>query len=156
MAGRNQWSDLRAEAAPETRERAARRTAEMLDELPLHELRQARRYSQETLAQALGTNQAGVSKMERRTDMYLSTLRRYIEAMGGDLEITARFPEGSVRIRQFEDLTDARLSPADLPATYARAAGGASLVHERRPPLEPDAGAAPADAPPPDGDSPRE
>ena len=104
MSGRNRWSDLRAEAQPETRERAARKTEEMLREMPLHELRQARQLSQETLAQVLGTNQAGVSKMERRTDMYVSTLRRYLRAMGGDLEITARFPDGSVRINQFEDL----------------------------------------------------
>lgn len=104
MSGRNRWSDLRGEARPETRERAARKTEELLREMPLHELRQARQLSQETLAQVLGTNQAGVSKMERRTDMYVSTLRRYLRAMGGDLEITARFPEGSVRINQFEDL----------------------------------------------------
>ncbi|HEX8831571.1 MAG TPA: XRE family transcriptional regulator [Longimicrobium sp.] len=106
MSGRNRWSDLRDEAQPETRERATRKTAEMMREMPLHELRQARRLSQETLAQVLGTNQAGVSKMERRTDMYVSTLRRYLRAMGGDLEITARFPDGSVRINQFEDLAD--------------------------------------------------
>lgn len=104
MSGRKRWSDLRGEAQPETRERAARKTEEMLREMPLHELRQARQLSQETLAQVLGTNQAGVSKMERRTDMYVSTLRRYLRAMGGDLEITARFPDGSVRINQFEDL----------------------------------------------------
>lgn len=104
MSGRNRWSDLRGEAQPGTRERAARKTEEMLRDMPLHELRQARQLSQETLAQVLGTNQAGVSKMERRTDMYVSTLRRYLRAMGGDLEITARFPDGSVRINQFEDL----------------------------------------------------
>lgn len=107
MVGRNRWSGLRGEA----RERAARKTEEMLGEMPLHELRQARRLSQETLAQVLGTNQAGVSKMERRADMYVSTLRRYLRAMGGDLEITARFPEGSVRINQFEELG---LDSADL------------------------------------------
>jgi DNA-binding transcriptional regulator YiaG len=104
MARRKKWSDIRAGADPETLEQAARKTAEMLREMPLHELRQARRLSQEALAQVLGTNQAGVSKMERRADMYVSTLRRYLRAMGGDLEITARFPEGSVRINQFEDL----------------------------------------------------
>ncbi|HEX8454725.1 MAG TPA: XRE family transcriptional regulator [Longimicrobium sp.] len=102
--GRKKWSEIRAGADSETLEQAARKTADMLREMPLHELRQARRLSQEALAQVLGTNQAGVSKMERRTDMYVSSLRRYLRAMGGDLEITARFPEGSVRINQFEDL----------------------------------------------------
>lgn len=60
--------------------------------------------SQEELARILGVNQASVSKLERRTDMYIRTLRRFVEAMGGELEITARFPEGCVRIRQFEEL----------------------------------------------------
>jgi DNA-binding transcriptional regulator YiaG len=105
MAGRKKWSDIRAGTDPERLEAAALKTAEMLREMPLHELRQARRLSQEALAQVLGTNQAGVSKMERRADMYVSTLRRYLRAMGGDLEITARFPEGSVRINQFEELS---------------------------------------------------
>jgi hypothetical protein len=49
----------------------------------------------------LGINQAAVSKMERRTDMYISTLRQFVIAMGGELEITARFPDGAIRIQQF-------------------------------------------------------
>lgn len=105
MTGRKKWSEIRAGTDAETLEHAARKTAEMIAEMPLHELRQARRLSQEALAQVLGTNQAGVSKMERRADMYVSTLRRYLQAMGGDLEITARFPDGSVRINQFEELS---------------------------------------------------
>jgi Helix-turn-helix domain len=56
------------------------------------------------VAKKLHINQAGVSKLERRTDMYLSTLRNYIEAMGGKLEITARFPNHAVRIMNFETL----------------------------------------------------
>jgi len=59
------------------------------------------------LAVSLHVKQASVSKLERRTDMYISTLRGYIKAMGGDLEIIARFPDGSVRINQFEELADA-------------------------------------------------
>jgi len=50
------------------------------------------------------SKQAAVSKLERRTDMYLRTLRSYIEAMGGQLEIIARFPGQAVRIMQFETL----------------------------------------------------
>lgn len=76
----------------------------MLAEMPLHELRQARRLSQETLAEALHIGQASVSKMERRTDMYVSTLRGIIRAMGGELEIIARFPDGVYRIGQFGGL----------------------------------------------------
>lgn len=58
---------------------------------------------QASLAKSLGINQAAVSKMERRTDMYISTLREFVVAMGDELEITARFPDGVIRIQQFED-----------------------------------------------------
>lgn len=93
------------ESMPSARkQRIRRKTAELLAELPLQELRRARQLSQDELAQALGVNQATISKMERRADMYISTLRRFVEAMGGELEIMARFREGSVRIGQFEDL----------------------------------------------------
>jgi len=53
------------------------------------------------LAETLNVNQAAVSKIERRTDMYISTLRAYIRAMGGDLEIVAKFPDGEVKIVNF-------------------------------------------------------
>jgi transcriptional regulator with XRE-family HTH domain len=101
----NKFRDL-VEAMPSARkQRIRRKTAELLAELPLRELRRARQLSQDELGQALGVNQATISKMERRADMYISTLRRFVEAMGGELEIMARFREGSVRIGQlFEDL----------------------------------------------------
>ena len=70
----------------------------------LKRLREIRRVSQQTLASSLKVTQATVSKMERRSDMYISTLRRTIAALGGELEIRARFPEGVVKISQFEDL----------------------------------------------------
>jgi DNA-binding XRE family transcriptional regulator len=76
----------------------------MLAELPLAELREALKMTQATLAEALDVEQGSVSKMERRTDMYLSTLRRYIEAMGGTLEIVAHFPDGNVRIKNLGEL----------------------------------------------------
>jgi hypothetical protein len=52
----------------------------------------------------LGINQAAVSKMERRADMYISTLQSMIRAMGGQLKIEAVFPEGKVEINQFRKL----------------------------------------------------
>ena len=76
----------------------------MLEEMPLQELRQARALSQEQLARTLGIKQASVSKLERRTDMYIQTLRNYIEAMGGQLEVIASFPGGKVKINQFEEV----------------------------------------------------
>lgn len=93
------------EAMPASRQRRIRqRTEELLADLPLQELRRARELTQEEMAEALEVNQATISKLERRADMYVSTLRRFVEAMGGELEITARFREGSVRITQFEDI----------------------------------------------------
>ena len=76
----------------------------MLAEMPLQDLRKARSLSQEQLAKLLKIKQASVSKLERRTDMYISTLRSYLKAMGGDLEIIAHFPDGIVKIDQFKDI----------------------------------------------------
>jgi DNA-binding XRE family transcriptional regulator len=82
-----------------------KRTAELIaEEATLRQLREARERSQADMAEKLHIQQAAVSKLERRTDMYLSTLRSYIEAMGGKLEIIARFPHQAVRIMQFETL----------------------------------------------------
>lgn len=65
-------------------------------------------FSQERLAAILATKQANVSRIERRTDMYISTLRSYTEAMGGHLDIVARFPEGDVYINQFSVIHEAK------------------------------------------------
>ncbi len=80
------------------------RKRQFLAEMPLHELRRARQLSQEQLAEELGATQPEISKIEHRTDMYVSTLRRFVEAMGGKLEIIAHFPDGTVRITQFHEL----------------------------------------------------
>jgi len=103
------FSELTATKSLEWRRAVRQRTRDMLGELPLQELRRARQLSQVALAEALGATQPEISKIERRTDMYVSTLRRYIEALGGELEIAARFPEGTVRIVQFEDLEPSRV-----------------------------------------------
>jgi hypothetical protein len=65
-----------------------------------------RHLSQAKLAQALETTQGEISKIEHRTDLYLSTLRNYIEAMGGELDIIARFKDGAVRISTFQDINE--------------------------------------------------
>jgi len=72
------------------------------EEHALRDLRAARKRSQQQIAERLGVNQAAVSKLERRADMYVSSLRDYIEALGGELEIVAHFPDRPpVRISQF-------------------------------------------------------
>ncbi len=98
------FKHLREKRSPKQRERSRRLAAKYRAEMALDELRQARQMTQEHLAKLLGINQAAVSKMERRTDMYVSTLSDIIRAMGGQLEIVAKFPEGSVNISQFRNL----------------------------------------------------
>jgi DNA-binding XRE family transcriptional regulator len=95
------FKELEARMPPESRARVAARVKETLANMPLDELRAARSLTQEHLAELLGIKQASVSKMERRTDMYIGTLAKFIEAMGGQLEIRANFADGSVRITQF-------------------------------------------------------
>lgn len=92
---------LRSKMSDEARAKSEHKAHTMMKAMPLAELRQARKLSQEQIASILHVRQASVSKLERRTDMYISTLRGFVEAMGGDLEITARFPEGDVKIDQF-------------------------------------------------------
>lgn len=96
------FRELTADWDPERLAAVEARTQELLREMPLVELRRQLNLTQEALADALGTSQASVSKLERRSDIYLSTLRRYVEAMGGELEITARFPHGEIRLDQWK------------------------------------------------------
>jgi predicted XRE-type DNA-binding protein len=98
------FSNLRSKMKPDARERANLMAQSMLAEMPLNELRQARGLSQKMLAEVLHVQQPAIAKIEKRTDMYLSTLRSHIEAMGGELDIVARFPDGSVKISNFSDL----------------------------------------------------
>ena len=70
----------------------------MIQALPLAELRDAQNITQVELAKRLNIDQSAVSKIEHRTDMYLSTLSDVIRAMGGELELTAKFPSGEVHI----------------------------------------------------------
>src|SRR5580700_9322690 len=96
------FNTLREKMSPEARERSSRLAAKYRSEMPLDELREARDMTQQHLARILKVNQAAVSKMERRTDMYVSTLQDFVRAMGGELKITAKFPEGTVEINQFD------------------------------------------------------
>ncbi len=96
------FRDLVAQMPEERQARIAAKTRQLIDEMPLQELRRALDLTQQQVAASLGINQVAVSKMEGQTDMYVSTLRRFVEAMGGELRIVARFPEGNVEISQFK------------------------------------------------------
>lgn len=108
MTGHRPFRDLTKNFSPERRARTAEKVRSLKAEMPLAELRRARERSQLELARALKVRQPAVAKLEKRADMYVSNLRRYIEALGGSLEITARFPEGAVQITNFSDLENSK------------------------------------------------
>src|SRR6266576_71399 len=95
------WKDVRKHLGTEREARIKARVRDEIGHLSLNQLREARSWTQTSLAELLGIPQGGVSRLERRTDMYVSTLRNYIRAMGGELKITAVFPNGVVEISQF-------------------------------------------------------
>lgn len=86
-----------------SRERADKRAKELLAELLLAELRQAVGPTQKELAERLGIAQPTLSRLEKQTDMQITTLQRLVAALGGELEIVAHFPKGDVAIRQFSE-----------------------------------------------------
>jgi DNA-binding XRE family transcriptional regulator len=100
------FSELRSKMSPTSRDRSATKAKALIAEMPLDELRQARGLSQKTLANILHIQQPAIAKLEKRTDIYISTLRSHVEAMGGELEVIARFPEGAVKINNFSGLSD--------------------------------------------------
>ena len=99
----HKFKELQKNISAERRARVEERVREAIKEMALDELRAAREFTQAELSQVLRVDQGSISKLERRTDMYIGTLRRYIEAMGGSLQIRAVFPDGEVQITQFED-----------------------------------------------------
>ena len=101
MSGRHPFSELTKDFTPERRQRIETMKGELLAEMPLHELRRARALTQRDLAATLKVNQPAVAKLEQRADVYVSSLRSYIEAVGGKLKIIAEFPEGEVHITNF-------------------------------------------------------
>jgi transcriptional regulator with XRE-family HTH domain len=94
------FKDLRDKMSPEARAASEEKATVYSKEMALDELRTARRITQESLAKVLGVKQSAISKIERRTNMYVSTLESVIEAMGGRLEIEAVFPDGKVKLNQ--------------------------------------------------------
>ncbi len=106
MTGRRSFDTLRAGMTPVQRANVAAKVAVLREDMSLAELRRARRLTQDALSETLHVGQAAVAKLEKRTDMYVSNLRRYVEAMGGELDIVARFPEGDVKISNFASLGD--------------------------------------------------
>jgi predicted transcriptional regulator len=91
---------------PEAQAAAEAEAVRLGEHMDLAEVRRALKLSQDEIAQTLQIGQGSVAKIEKRTDMYVSTLRRFIPAMGGELEIVARSPDHAVAIRNFADLME--------------------------------------------------
>lgn len=91
---RHKWADIKARLRPETRARIKMEADRLSEELHLAQLRKAKGLTQEAMAELLGVSQAEVSKVERRTELYVGTLRKFIEAMDGELVLAARFADG--------------------------------------------------------------
>jgi ribosome-binding protein aMBF1 (putative translation factor) len=103
MTGHRPFSDLKKDWSDDRRARNQARKAEIAVEYAtLEELRVALGLSQEELAQRLEVQQPAVSKLTSRSDMRISTLRDLIEAMGGELHVTAKFPDRSVELANFD------------------------------------------------------
>lgn len=107
MSGHRPFNELTKDFTPERRERIKVMKAGLLADMPLHELRRARALTQQDLAETLKVNQPAIAKLEQRADIYVSSLRSYIEAVGGRLKIIAEFPEGEVMITNFSRLGEA-------------------------------------------------
>jgi DNA-binding XRE family transcriptional regulator len=87
-------NDKIVKLSPAQRKRVEARAAELIaEEMTLRELRRARKLTQVRMAKALGITQDSVSRLEKRSDLLLSTLRKAVKAMGGNLSLIAEFPD---------------------------------------------------------------
>jgi len=100
------FKNLLKDMPKERKIRIEAQKAEILKAIDLQELRQALKLTQNQLADTLRIKQAAVSKIENQSDMFISTLRRFLEAMGANLKIVAEFPDHKVVINQFAELNE--------------------------------------------------
>jgi transcriptional regulator with XRE-family HTH domain len=96
------FKNLRAKMSPDAKVASEKHARELRQEIRLAELHGALDISQEELAELLNKKQAAISRLERRSDTHVSTLRAFVKALGGKLEIIASFPDASYHIKQFE------------------------------------------------------
>lgn len=95
------FRELRAKMSPEAQARSAARAEATLVEMQLQELRKSRDVTQVDVAKVMKVEQAAISKLERREDMYVSTLRDYVKALGGELKLVASFPDAEIQVHPF-------------------------------------------------------
>ena len=98
----------------EDRARIAARSKQLIEEeMALRKLREAHQFTQQRMAELLHMDQGSVLKLESRTDMLLSTLRSYVEAMGGELRLVAEFPDAVAEIGSLGEALDIRPKKKD-------------------------------------------
>jgi transcriptional regulator with XRE-family HTH domain len=96
------FNQLLNNTSSERKKRIEDKTQEMLIELALQDIRQQLNLTQEQVAEMLQTSQAAVSKLENQSDIYVSTLSRFVSALGGNLKLVASFPNREILINQFD------------------------------------------------------
>lgn len=104
MTGHHKFSQLTQDFETTRKAKITAKKGQLKEEMAIHELRQALKISQAELAEKLQVKQPAISRLEKRTDMYVSHLRQVIQAMGGELEIVARFADYEVKINNFSEL----------------------------------------------------
>jgi len=116
------YKELQAKMDPASRADNARRVREEVQRMALDELRHAQRLTQADMAEMLDVPQSSISRIEQRADMYLSTLRNYVQALGGVLQIQAIFPDGGTvaisRLGEYEDRSYVVRARAETNGTY--------------------------------------
>ena len=106
------WNDLKHTTSPEVRANLKREADAELERIGFHKLRQARRQTQVAIAERLNIAQASVSRLERQSDFLLSTLREYVGALGGQLELRVVFPDGDFVIETLAPSTSDNKRPS--------------------------------------------
>lgn len=116
------WNDLKHKSSPEVRANLQREAHAELDHIGFHKLRQARQQTQVAIAERLKIGQGAVSRMEKQSDFLLSTLREYVGALGGQLELRVVFPDADFVIETLAPATSARKRPPRAQVTSTKAA----------------------------------
>ena len=124
------WKALKHKASPEERERIKREAIDEFDRMGFASLRKARQQTQAELADKLGIDQASVSAIENRSDLLLSTLAKYVRALGGDVEIRAVFPEATFNLEPL--LTGEIAAPASASSSSRHPSGSRKSLGGRR------------------------
>jgi transcriptional regulator with XRE-family HTH domain len=113
------WNDLKHKSSPEVRATLKREAHDELERIGFGKLRQARQQTQVAIAERLKIPQGAVSRMEKRSDLLLSTLREYVGALGGKLELRAVFPDADFELETLETRVETKSAKKRRPTGVA-------------------------------------